>query len=155
MKNSTSFNALIIVLTVHIFSVHTKLLYYLSPEISNHHTFSYLTLDEPSILAMVFAVSYSLATAFIIYKTNKKWMILTYAGADGLSVLLYYFTKIPIAVSAFYFALYTFFLIASAYYIREKQSPIHAMKANGMTQKAIAEELNISESKVSRTLSKE
>ncbi len=47
------FNKLIIALSIHIFSVHCKLLYYLNPEISTKQAFSYLNLDEPTVLAMV------------------------------------------------------------------------------------------------------
>lgn len=153
--NHSTFKALIIVLSIHIFSVHTKLLYYLNPEVTEKVGFSFLNMSEPSILSMVFAISYSLATALVIYLTQKKWLILIYAAADGLAVLLYYFTDIPMWISAFYFALYTFFLIASITFLQEPQTiemKMFGLKAAGYSQKDIARQLNVSESKVSRTL---
>ena len=80
------FNKLIIALSIHIFSVHCKLLYYLNPEISIKHAFSYLNLDEPTILAMVFALSYSVATAFVIYTSNRKSLILIYGFIEYFGV---------------------------------------------------------------------
>jgi len=116
-----------------------------------------MDMDEAAILAMIFALSYSIATAFVIYLTKKRWMVMTYAGADGIAVLLYYFTKIPVEVSAFYFALYTFFLIASTTLIKDSETSetkISKLKKSGMTQKDIAMELGVSESSVSRSLAK-
>ena len=155
--NQNTFKALIIVLSIHIFSVHTKLLYYLNPEITDKISFSFLNFTEPAILSMVFAVSYSLATALVIYLTQKQWLILTYAIADGAAVLLYYFAEIPMWVSAIYFALYTFFLIASITFLQEPQTiemKVAFLKKSGYSQKDIAERLNLSESRVSRILTK-
>lgn len=116
--------ALIIILSVHIFSIHAKLLYYLNPEIGNKNPFSFLDLSEPMVLSMIFALSYSMATAFIIYKSNSKRLIIVYAALDALGVLFYYFTFIPIYVTAFYFAIYTFILIGSTISIKDnKQKP--------------------------------
>lgn len=149
------FNKLIIALSIHIFSVHCKLLYYLNPEISTKQAFSYLNLDEPTILAMVFALSYSVATAFVIYISNRKSIIFTYGFIDTIGVLLYYFISIPIHFGAIYFALYTGILIISTMFLNGPEyliDKIMEMKKKGITQREVAEKLNISESKVSRIL---
>ncbi len=151
------FNLLIIALSIHIFSVHCRLLYYINPEISIKPAFSYLTFDEPTILAMVFALSYSVATAFIIYISNRKSLIITYGIIDTIGVLLYYFTKIPIHYGAIYFALYTGVLIISTVFLNGTEyqiDEIRKLKEKGLTQREVAERLNISESKVSRILNR-
>jgi len=144
---------LIIILTVHIWAVHTKLLYYLNPEMVEKIPFSYLTFNEPTVLAMIFALSYSLATAFVIYKTDTKRIIITYAVLDGLSVLLYYFTKLPIWISAFYFSIYTFILIASVISVRIPDT-MESLSKKGFKLADIAKKFNVSESTVSRRLRK-
>ena len=149
------FNKLIIALSIHIFSVHCKLLYYLNPEITIKQAFSYLNMDEPTILAMVFALSYSVATAFVIFITNRRSLILTYALLDTMGVFLYYFTTIPIHYGAIYFAIYTGILIASTMFLNGPlylADQIIELKNKGITQREAAERLNISESKVSRVL---
>lgn len=140
---------LIIILSVHIFSVHAKLLYLLN----GGDSFSFLNVNEPTILAMVFAVSYSLATAVVIYNTENKSIIFTYAVLDGVAVLLYYFAVIPIAVAAFYFAIYTFILIASVITIK-KPITIEEMRKAGATLKEIAKKFGVNESTISRRISK-
>lgn len=110
---------LIIVLTVHIFATHTKLLYYINPEVLDKQAFSFLSLNEHTMLSMVFALSYSMATALVIYKVNTKWIVLAYAALDGLAVLLYYYLAIPTWVSGIYFAVYTTFLISSTFIVKE------------------------------------
>lgn len=142
---------LIIILSVHIFSVHAKLLYYLNPELVEKTSFSFANLSEPSILAMVFALSYSLATAVVIYNTENKRIIATYALLDGVAVLLYYFTKLPMFLSAFYFAIYTFILIGSTITIKKPITMFDMQKA-GATLKEIAEKFKVSESTISRKL---
>lgn len=152
------FNWLIIVLTIHIYSVQSKLLYHLNPEFieGQWHNFTYSKLDEPSILAMIFALSYSIATAFVIYLSKKRWMILSYAVFDGLAVGLYYFTDTPRWINVVYMALYTFFLIASTTFIRNTEedfdSQVSGMKESGMTQKEIANRTGKSESTISRII---
>ena len=151
------FKILIIALSVHIFSVHTRLLYYLNPEISTKQGFSYLNIDEPTILAMIFALAYSVATASVIYITNRKSLIFTYGILDAFGVLLYYFTSIPIEYGAIYFALYTGILIVSTMYLNGTDyliDKIREMKEKGLTQREVAERLSISESKVSRILNR-
>ena len=151
-------NLLIIALCFHIFSVNSRLLYYLNPEISIKPPFSFLNFDEPTILAMVFAFSYSLATFVVISSSKKKWLILIFASLDSLGVLLYYYTEISLNYGAIYFSLYTGMLISSAIFLDKGTylaDQIYEMKEQGMTQRQIANRLNISESKVSRSQKRE
>lgn len=146
---------LIIALTIHIFSVHCKLLYYLNPELNVKPAFSFLNFNEPTILAMVFALAYSLATFAVISSTRKKSLVFIYAGLDSLGVLLYYFTKIPLYFGAIYFAAYTFVLILSAIYLdtpKYLSDQVLELKQKGISQREIAQRLKASESKVSRLL---
>jgi hypothetical protein len=152
------FRLLIVALTIHIFSVHCKLLYYLNPEVTEKHSFSFLTVDEPTILAMLFALSYSLATAFNISSTSKKSLVVFFGGLDMMGVLLYYFTSIPLYFGAIYFAIYTGTLIISSMYLNGSDylsDRIKELKEKGITQREIAAKFKISESKVSRLINKE
>jgi hypothetical protein len=149
---------MIVALIIHIFSVHCKLLYYLNPEATEKHSFSFLTIDEPTVLAMLFALSYSLATAFNISSTSKKSLVVFFGLLDMIGVLLYYFTSIPLYFGAIYFAIYTGSLIVSSIYLNNPEylsDKINEMKKRGVTQRDIAVKLKISESKVSRLLNKE
>ena len=135
--------SLVIILSLHIYVIQTKLLSLLN----GGGDFSYLSLNEKSFLAMLFAVSYAAATAIVLYKTSNKRLIVIFALLDAFSVLLYYFTKIPIFVGAFYFAIYTFVIISSTISLSKN-------KSNNYTQKELAKELGVSESKLSRAMKK-
>ena len=114
-----------------------------------------MDIDEPTVLAMVFALSYSVATAFVIYISKRRSLILAYGIIDTIGVLLYYFTSIPLHYGAIYFALYTGILITSTMFLNGPEylvDKILEMKEKGITQREAAERLNISESKVSRIL---
>ena len=148
MKNK--FSALVIVLTFHLFFVQTKLLYFLSPEIDEKGLFSLLSMNEHSYLAMLFALSYSLATAFVIYLTKKRYVILVYALLDGLAVGFYYLSA-PFQVVAPYFAIYTFVLIASTLVTRGDESlegKIKTFKKEGMSVDKLSKRFNISKNKI-------
>jgi len=133
-------------------------LYYLNPEVSDKHSFTFLTIDEPTVMAMLFALSYSLATAFVIISTKRRAFIILFGILDTIGVLLYYFIAIPIYFGAIYFALYTGALIIASMYLNGTEylsDKIKDMKEKGITQREIATRLRISESKVSRMLNKE
>ncbi|NQU32408.1 MAG: helix-turn-helix domain-containing protein [Bacteroidetes bacterium] len=152
---SKPINLLIIALTIHIFSVHCKLLYYLNPELDIKPAFTFISFNEPTILAMVFALAYSLATFFVVSSSNRKTLIFIFAFLDSIGVLLYYFTKIPLYLGAIYFALYTGILIISTVYLDNPEylsDQIFEMKQRGVSQREIAVRLKISESSVSRIL---
>ena len=149
------FKYVIIVLTPHILGIHWRLLYYLNPEVANKHLFSFLIFDEPTIIALVFAIAYSIGSAIIIYSTTKWYLIALYAILDAISVFLYYSIDIPLEYVAVFYAIYTGILISSTIFLRAPKNlddKIEGMKENGMNQRKIARKLNISESKVSRIL---
>lgn len=135
---------LIIILSIHIFSVQTKLLYLLNGGVD----FSYLNITEQTILAMVFSLSYSIATAIIIYKAPTKRMVILYAILDGLAVLLYYFTIIPLWTGSIYFAIYTFCIIASTIALNPTEG------TGKFSQRKLASILGVSESSLSRGIKK-
>ncbi|NHJ87928.1 MAG: helix-turn-helix domain-containing protein [Asgard group archaeon] len=156
-SNIKSINILMIALVIHIFSVHSRLLYYMNPELKIKPSFSFIALNEPTILALVFAVAYSLATISVLRGTKKKWLIVIFAVMDSFGVLLYYFTTIPLQYGAVYFAVYTGTLILSAMYLNRPEylaDQIMEMKEKGISQRDIAKQLNLSESKISRLLSR-
>ena len=149
------FKYVIIALIPHLLGIHWRLLYYLNPEIADKDLFSFLTFDEPTIIAFVFAFSYSSGTALIIYITKNWRLIATYALLDAISVFLYYNIDIPLEFVAAYYAIYTGILIASIIFLGgppNLNDKIEGMKKKGMTQRNIARILNISETKVSRTI---
>jgi len=103
----------------------------------------------------VFAVAYSLATVSVIRGAKNKNLLVIFAALDSLGVLLYYFTKIPLYFGAIYFAIYTGTLILSTIYLDSPEylsDQILEMKQKGISQREIAQQLEISESKVSRLL---
>lgn len=99
------FKWLIVVLTIHIFSVMAGLLHGLNGQ------------NENLFAAIVFAASYSVASAFVVYIANRNWLIIGYAVADGLAVLFYYFSGTPEWLISVFFGFYTFGLIASTIYL--------------------------------------
>ena len=82
------FRLLIVALTIHIFSVHCRLLYYLNPEVSDKHSFTFLSIDEPTVIAVAFALSYPLATTFVIISTKRKIFVILFGVMDTIGVLL-------------------------------------------------------------------
>jgi hypothetical protein len=84
-----------------------------------------------------------------------KLLIVVFAILDSIGVLLYYFTMIPLSVGAFYFAIYTGILIVSTIYVDNPlylTDQILEMKEKGVSQREIAQQLKMSESKVTRSL---
>lgn len=135
------FKWLIIILTIHIFSVMAGLLHGLNSK------------NESIWLAFVFAASYSIASAFIVYLANERWLIYSYATADGIGVLCYYFTGIPQWIVAVYFAVYTFGLIASTVYLTsDTTSEILVMKRQGKSVKEIANTTGQTEYRITKIL---
>jgi hypothetical protein len=148
-------NILIIALVLHLFFVNSKLLYSLNQESSNKAQFSFTSLNEPDILAMVFAVSYSLATFSVLRTTKKKPLIVIFAIMDAFGVLVQYYPEISRHYKAVYFAIYTGLLIISTIYLDNSEylsDAILELKQKGITQRDIAQKLEISESLVSRTI---
>jgi hypothetical protein len=121
----------------------------------NDDKFSFIAFNEASILAMIFAIAYSLGTISVLSKARSVKLIYLYACLDAFGVLLYYFEAIPDFLRAFYFALYTGILIISTIYLDKPEyltDQIIEMKQKGVSQRDIAQQLNLSESMVSRML---
>lgn len=143
--------------TIHIFSIHTRLLYYINPEKVSGEIppFSFLQFNERTILSMAIAIMYSLATYQAVTRLRKPILIWVFGILDALGVGLYYYTDIPLDFSKIYFAVYTLAVIITRAYIKPSQDieeKIVQLKTKGISQKKIAAELNLSESKVSRTI---
>jgi hypothetical protein len=154
MRNR-SIDILIIALTIHIFSVQSKLLYHLNPEAVTKIAFSFTNFSEQNILAMVFALAYSLGTVRVLSITRKKTLIAIYAVMDCFGALFYYFPNVPRQFIAVYFAGYTALLIISTIYLDKPEylsDRILEMKQKGISQKDIALKLKISETAVSRII---
>lgn len=142
-------------------------------------TFSFAIANEETITAMIFALAYSAMTAIILKlydETAKLYVaaIATFAILDFLGVLIYYNTKIPNFnfCGALYYAFYTLATIAAIGYSRFQGNhnsqdciarpsttntgnsllEILRLKEEGVSQKQIALQLNMSESKVSRQI---
>lgn len=135
------FRWLVIILTIHIFSVLSGLLHGLNGK------------NESIWLAFTFAASYSIASAFIVYLANERWLIISYATADAFGVLCYYFSATPQWIVAVYFAIYTFGLIASTIFLTSDQtSEILSMKKAGKTVKDISISVGMTEYKINKIL---
>jgi hypothetical protein len=96
-------------------------------------------------VAVVFAASYSIASAFVVYISQRRWLIMAYAVADGLGVLFYYFAATPPWLISVYFGLYTFGLVASTMYL--SLSPTEMLKS-GLNKKQVSELTGISKHKL-------
>lgn len=142
MKKKAIFKWLIIVLSLHILSVQTGLLHGLGEK------------NKMMIFALIFALPYSAASGFIIYLSEKKWLIFLYALADALGVGFYYMTNVILWIIVLYFSLYTFLLIFSIVFIDkneegEKELPEQVKKIcqlidQGKTRDEISKKLSIS-----------
>lgn len=122
-------------IAVHLFGVHSKLLFQLNPDkvktiSGNIMVFSFNDITENNITAIIFALSYSIATAVILTLSyDKKYMLyiitLVFGLLDGAGVFIYYNVKLENFViwGSVYYAIYTFIIIISAGYYRLKNEP--------------------------------
>ena len=152
-----------IFLGIHLFATHVKLIWHLNPDgifTIVKFQFKYILVSEDAATSAIFAIAYSLMTAIALYLNARKLIILTYASLDALAVFLYYnsdFGEYGILFNSIYYAIYTFIIIISLSMIKfsneiELKELISKLNKVGMQGKDIANRLNISESKVSRTL---
>lgn len=142
-------------LTLHIFAVNARLLYHLNPEVAEKVGFSFIALNEQTILALVFSLAYSLATVSVLRISRSKKLIAAFVILDPVSVLLYYFINIPLQVGAVYYAIYTGALILTFMNLNQPEylaDQILEMKDKGISQREIANQLKVSESMISRML---
>lgn len=122
-------------IAVHLFGVHSKLLFQLNPDkvktiSGNIMVFSFNDITENNITAIIFALSYSIATSVILTLSyDKKYMLyiitLVFGLLDGVGVFIYYNVKLENFViwGSVYYAIYTFIIIISAGYYRLKNEP--------------------------------
>jgi drug/metabolite transporter (DMT)-like permease len=153
-NNIQVINILTISVAIHLFFTNARLLYHMNPDKVIEKLFSFTSVDEYTIIAMVFSLSYSLGTIFIAIKSRLKWLVLIFAIFDAIGILFYYSTDISQNLKSIYFSLYTGALLYSVYLIDNPKylaDQIVELKERGLNQKEIATTLGISESKVSRT----
>jgi len=116
---------IILGLAIHLFTVHSKLLYHLNPDKIIELLEYKLTLDLFSVkyrVSTISAITYSLITAFILWKFAKYFKLfiivtVSFAILDGLGVFVYYNINIEkelfILSGSVYYALYTALIIVS------------------------------------------
>lgn len=181
-KELTPFDVLLGFLVLHLFSVHSKLLYHINPDApAELPKFSFLSLNEFTVTAMIFALGYSIMTAITIkiidLNFESRWArispILALAVMDAMGVLIGYHGVNYRVLGSIYYAFYTLIIVASIALVKEFSKKIHVSEisselqveisasdseiiaryqSGNFTQKQIAEMYNLSESKVSRIL---
>ncbi|MEX2411187.1 MAG: helix-turn-helix domain-containing protein [Candidatus Paceibacterota bacterium] len=152
-----TFDLLTIAITTHLFAVQSKLLFHLNPDSREKDVFSFLELNEQTVIAMILSLAYALATFSILRSSNKLWLIAVFALLDSVGVLFYYNIKIPLQSSAIYFAIYTGTIIISIAFLKRPEylaDQILELKKKGLNQREIAKRLGVTESKVSRVKSR-
>lgn len=172
MKKNLPYLLASVFLSVHLYSVHTKLLYHLNPDAESIGYFSYQSLDENSITAMIFAVTYSAMTVIALFKAVNLmkffWFTISFfALLDGLGIFVYYNVNRSesfFIMSALYYSIYTMFIIIALAYIKKYErsgqpkltleEKIMKLDEEGMKGNKIAKKLNTSTAKVSRTINK-
>ena len=119
-----------IFLAIHLFAIHTRLIFHLNPDNPlQNKLFSFIILDEYNIISEIFAIAYSIMTAYVIYYSVKFYTIIVFASLDALAVFLYYkfnFAGYEILFGAIYYSLYTGLIIVAMKLIeinRKLQSP--------------------------------
>lgn len=133
----------LIFLAVHLFFTHARLLYHVNPEISSKVKdlgFSFNLVNEGFILSLIFAFAYSIITITIILIYSKTWQkyiyMLIVALMDGFGVYIYYNINLGTGIQAraeidanlfifftsFYYAAYTFFIVVSLGFHKERRS---------------------------------
>jgi len=171
-------------LAIHLFGTHSRLLYRLNTVWTHGDAtpFSFVHLNETGIVSIISAIAYSVMTAIILKLFNftlKSFAIIVapFAILDFFGILIYYNTTMEnfTQAGAWYYAFYTLaiiFGIASASMSdtqpepqltpprdtpvneRQVEKEILRLKNSGISQKEIAAQLLISESKVCRIIKK-
>ncbi len=121
MKKLEYFNISLLFLAIHLFGVHSKLLYHINPDTESIGIFSFLDMSEPNIISMLFALAYSLITVLIIKIVQIESVRIFYRFSpfllfgilDALGVLIYYYVDMQNfqTISAIYYSLYTFCIV--------------------------------------------
>lgn len=123
-------SVIIIFLSMHLFTVHSKLLFHLNPDkIINelNYTFDLTLFNKGYRVSTISALAYSIITAFILtifvkYKKVFLISVFSFGMLDGIGVLIYYNIGIKdelfVMLGSWYYAIYTFFMIVSLGYFR-------------------------------------
>lgn len=121
---------IVLFLSIHLFTVHSKLLFGINPDnLIDELTYNFNLglFSQNYIVSTLSAIAYSLITALILtifVKFNKVFLIAvtSFALLDGIGVFIYYNTiiegNIYIICGAVYYALYTMFIIISLGWFR-------------------------------------
>ena len=143
IANNILLAILVTTIAIHLFGVHSKLLYHLNPDKIRDITgivqpFSFLEVNENNITAIFFGWCYSIATAIILVLSFKSVGLLVtivaiFGGMDGFGVFIYYnITNFDqsylLLFGGLYYGVYTFLIIISAGYFRIKKVNITDQK---------------------------
>ena len=90
--------AIVLFLSIHLFTIHSKLLFHLNPDKLNkylEYKFSLNLFKQDMIVSTLSAIAYSFITAFILFifvKYRKVFLlsVISFATLDGLGVFIYY-----------------------------------------------------------------
>ena len=115
----------ILFLTIHLFTIHSKLLFHINPDNivdSLTYKFTLELFSQNMIVSTLSALAYSLITALILtvfvkFRSVFLISVISFAVLDGIGVFIYYNVGIKenlfIISGAIYYALYTIFIIIS------------------------------------------
>jgi hypothetical protein len=121
-RGGMALNIGLLFLCIHLFAVHSKLLFHLNPDNTlNINVFDFTKLGVENVIAMVVSMSYSIMTVIIIksiampFRERWNFAIIAFFGLmDGWGVFLYYVVLENYKVYAsIYYAIYTFSIIAA------------------------------------------
>lgn len=144
---------LVTTIAIHLFGVHSKLLFHLNPDKIRNVTgtvepFSFLDVNENNITAIFFGWCYSIATAIILVLSFKSIKLLVtivaiFGAMDGFGVFIYYnienFDKSYLLLfGGLYYGVYTFLIIISAGYYRIKRVNISDEPENNIIQQPVS-----------------
>lgn len=149
---------LMISVAVHLTLTHAKLLFHLNTDKStkSEQVWSLFKLgQEYAFTALILALAYSLGTIAVAYQSRHKWWVIAYSIMDGIAVLLYYAGDwhVEQIFKGLYYGIFTgmlsysIYLVTSPSYLSDR---IDELRERGLNQKEIANELGVSQSKVSR-----
>lgn len=127
MKKSELFlvGLVIIFLSIHLFTVHSKLLFHLNPDNTVeylNYKFSIDLFKQNMIVPTLSAIAYSLITALILsifvkFRSVFLMSVISFAILDGAGVFIYYNVGINkqlfILMGSVYYSFYTIFIIIS------------------------------------------
>jgi predicted XRE-type DNA-binding protein len=117
--------AIVLFLSIHLFTIHSKLLFHLNPDKVVEYLeyrFSIDLFNQSMIVSTLSAIAYSFITAFILFifvKYRKVFLlsVISFAILDGVGVFIYYNASIQddnfVIFGSIYYSLYTLFIVLS------------------------------------------